>query len=653
MGKQSTIKGKIIIQTVVYMILAILVCEIVSVCTIRNNMNRQTRSYVNMQAQTNASVVNEWLNEQANIVHTIRNSVAFSNSKDIEQIMNYLEQCLAANDNALMYYLCLAYDGGVFPADHSKLDLDPTTRDWWKQAIEKNGLIYTAPYKDFATGQMIVTIAEPLTLEGDQAVLLADITIDTLTELVGDVSTDENIQGFLLDADGNVVCHANEDYLPKEEGNTVLSDALGVDVKKATEIKDYDGNKKFIGTADIEATGWTFGVTEAQSVVTSQIIRNIIIVMILGIVLIVVVTILMIFSITKSLKPMEDMKLFIREKVVGQENCVKKKKEVDEIRYLMGELEDKFIGIIRQTKGESESIHTRMRGANDKVTSISENIMEISAAMQETGANVDSQTESISNIDGTCADAAGTVEKLAEDAKEMAEKTKEVVVRVDQAVNELLRGKENAIRIAGESRVRVQDAMEETKIISEITNVSASIQQIAEQTNLLALNASIEAARAGEAGKGFAVVAEEIKKLSEDTSEEINKVNELTSRVFKSVQALSEESNRVLVFLDETVMQDYEQFETIAKEYKQDAQYYVGVSGVLEENADDVRNSVRNIKEILGSISNAQNELTETVATVNTNLQQITYSSENMAVETNEVLKSVGQLQETMDRFHV
>lgn len=375
--------------------------------------------------------------------------------------------------------------------------------------------------------------------------------------------------------------------------------------------------------------------------------------MILGIVLIVVVTILMILSITKSLRPMADMKLFIREKVVGQENCVKKKKEVDEIRYLMGELEDKFIGIIRQTKGESESIHTRMRGANDKVTSISENIMEISAAMQETGANVDSQTESISNIDGTCADAAGTVEKLAEDAKEMAEKTKEVVVRVDQAVNELLRGKENAIRIAGESRVRVQDAMEETKIISEITNVSASIQQIAEQTNLLALNASIEAARAGEAGKGFAVVAEEIKKLSEDTSEEINKVNELTSRVLKSVQALSEESNHVLVFLDETVMQDYEQFETIAKEYKQDAQYYAGVSGVLEENADDVRNSVRNIKEILGSISNAQNELTETVATVNTNLQQITYSSENMAVETNEVLKSVGQLQETMDRFHV
>lgn len=45
---------------------------------------------------------------------------------------------------------------------------------------------------------MIVTIAEPLEIKGEQAVVLADITIDTLTKLVSNVSTDENIQGFLF-----------------------------------------------------------------------------------------------------------------------------------------------------------------------------------------------------------------------------------------------------------------------------------------------------------------------------------------------------------------------------------------------------------------------------------------------------------------------
>ncbi|MFR5617985.1 MAG: hypothetical protein ACLTJ5_03725 [Clostridium sp.] len=45
-------------------------------------------------------------------------------------------------------------------------------QDWWKQAIKKNSLIYTAPYKDF-TWKMIVTIAEPLEIKGEQAVVLA------------------------------------------------------------------------------------------------------------------------------------------------------------------------------------------------------------------------------------------------------------------------------------------------------------------------------------------------------------------------------------------------------------------------------------------------------------------------------------------------
>ena len=210
---KKTIKGKLTLNTAIFIVAAIIVCEIVSVNALKTNMTNQTRQYVSREAQTNARVVNEWLQGQANTVHTITNTIAFMNTKDTDHVMDYLEKALSENKEALMYYLCFGYDGGVFPANHSKLDLDPTTRDWWKQAIKKNSLIYTAPYKDFASGKMIVTIAEPLEIKGEQAVVLADITIDTLTKLVSNVSTDENIQGFLLDADGMVVSHQNKDYL--------------------------------------------------------------------------------------------------------------------------------------------------------------------------------------------------------------------------------------------------------------------------------------------------------------------------------------------------------------------------------------------------------------------------------------------------------
>lgn len=82
-------------QTVISLVLAILLCELLSVSTLQNNMTSQARNFVEAQAGTNANVVNEWLVEEGNIVHTIRNGVAFMNTKDTDQIMDYLEVNLA------------------------------------------------------------------------------------------------------------------------------------------------------------------------------------------------------------------------------------------------------------------------------------------------------------------------------------------------------------------------------------------------------------------------------------------------------------------------------------------------------------------------------------------------------------------------------
>lgn len=650
---RKTIKGKITVQTIMYLLVALVICELVSVVTLNANMTSQSKLYINAEAQTNAGVVNEWLIEQGNIAHTITNAVAFMNTKDPDTIMNYLEKNLSENKDALMYYVCFGYDGGVLPADHSKLDLDPTTRDWWKQAIAKNGLIYTAPYKDFASGNMIVTVAEPLKIQGEQAVFLADITLETLTNQVKKVSADENLQGFLLDADGAVVSHENEDFLPKEEGNTILSDALNTDVCNVSELRDYDGRMKFVSTASVDATGWTFGVTEDKAVITKQIARNVIIVIALGLVMLIVVTVMTAVSVRKSLAPMETMKKFVKEKVIGTQICHKQKNEIEEIRYLIQEMEDKFIGVIRQTKAESDNIHERMQGTNNKVVSINENIMEIGAAMEETGANIDSQTANITMINEACGSAAQSIIHLADEAQEMAANAKEVACRVESMAKELLEDKESATQVAAESKERMQKAMQGAEVIGEIANVSSAIQEIASQTNLLALNASIEAARAGEAGKGFAVVAEEIKKLSEDTGEEISKVNDLTAKVFESVKALFRESNAVLEFINGTVMSDYNKLETLVTEYQKDTGYYNQASESIGASAESVRDSVDSINEMIDSISMAQKELSDAATSVNENLQKITYSSENMSQETKEVLESVNSLQETMQSFQV
>jgi methyl-accepting chemotaxis protein len=235
----------------------------------------------------------------------------------------------------------------------------------------------------------------------------------------------------------------------------------------------------------------------------------------------------------------------------------------------------------------------------------------------------------------------------------MARKSEEVMDRVDKLVPALIAGKNSAIDVANASRERLQEALEGTKVIDQIATVSTSIQEIATQTNLLALNASIEAARAGEAGKGFAVVAEEIKKLSENTAEEIGKINDLISEVLMSVQMLSEESHNILVFIDNTVIADYDNLENLANNYKTDAEYYSNVSESLGTSTAQVNSSIQNINNILGTIDNAQSSLSEAVSTINNNLQQMTYSSENISNETNEVLVGIGGLKELIGKFNV
>jgi methyl-accepting chemotaxis protein len=400
-------------------------------------------------------------------------------------------------------------------------------------------------------------------------------------------------------------------------------------------------------------TGWTFGVTEYKSLVSSTIVSTVMSIAVIAVILLVVMLAVMTTTIKSALKPVDRLKVFIKEDVIGVENCRAQKNETEEISYLIDELQEQFISIIKATKLQSQNIHSQMRDASGKVTSMSSNIMDISATMQQTGASVDTQTESIGNIGKTCMSAATSVERFSKDTVEMAQRANEVMRRVDEMVPEVIASKKSAIAVANDSRARLQDAIEGTKVIEEIVSVSTAIQDIASETNLLALNASIEAARAGEAGKGFAVVAEEIKKLSENTSEEIGKVNDLIDKVVASVKVLSEESDNILVFINDTVIADYGKLESLATSYKNDAEYYSSVSGSLGTSVGEVNESIQNINSILDTINMAQNELSNAVANVNENLQQMTSSSENISNETNDVLDGIASLQDMMKKFSV
>jgi methyl-accepting chemotaxis protein len=135
--------------------------------------------------------------------------------------------------------------------------------------------------------------------------------------------------------------------------------------------------------------------------------------------------------------------------------------------------------------------------------------------------------------------------RLLNDQARVADSTDEAHMLAEQARDKLRAGRdaiEDTIGIFSgltELVVQLGDRMAGfAAAMSQVQNVSSSIETIAKKTNMLALNATIEAARAGEAGRAFAVVAAEVKKLAQET-------RTATSEIAATVNSLTREAELV------------------------------------------------------------------------------------------------------------
>ncbi|MCR4788854.1 MAG: hypothetical protein K5888_09715 [Lachnospiraceae bacterium] len=662
---KGTIKGKLTYAVILIVALTMLVSTAIIVSSSGKKISKELTSVLQVNADKYANSINSWIEMEKGL--NAAGAAAFAALPEGSYDRPHIQSIVTTEAEGHPEFLNLYY--GMEDKQHIQMDpnatvpegYDPTARGWYKAAKEAGTTIVTDPYMDVLIGGMCITIATPVYRDGQLVgVLGADFTLDYIMDVVNSIPYEKGEYGFMIDASGNYIIHENQAYLPGEDTATAVSNVMpGISSivsapgSKAVLGKDYDGEQNYFVTSSVDGCNWLMGLAMPKSNLSSTITRLILTSVLIAVVAIVLVIVIMTRLIGSQLSPMEDMKTFVKEKIIGVDNVKKADSEVEEIRYLLSELESRVIDTIHKTKDESQLIKDKMTSASEKISGINSSISEINDAMQRTEGGIETQTTSIQSLESICNSVTEAAETFSEDTRMMENRTGEIIERVKAMVPDILANKKHAVEVTNQTRSELEEAIKGIQVIEQIVDVASAIQGIANQTNLLALNASIEAARAGEAGRGFAVVADEINSLSTTTGSEIEKVNGLTKEVTSNIDALSKVSDRIIKFLTENVLKDYDNLETMANSYMEDANYYNDLSHDLGQSVDGLSSSVADISRAIESLSGAQKELGEAVHDISGNLQSISASSGNVSNETREVMDSITTLQDTTGRFNV
>lgn len=328
-----------------------------------------------------------------------------------------------------------------------------------------------------------------------------------------------------------------------------------------------------------------------------------------------------------------------------------RKDEIGKLAVSSEKMQSSVSEILKEVKIDSEDSINKSTTIFTLANSLTENMEMITATTEQLSAGTEETAASVEEVSATSTEIQRVIDNISTKIQETALKSEEINEKAKSLKGNAENSKDNALEIYDVNHKELNEAIENSKAVENINLLSEAILQITSQTNLLALNAAIEAARAGEAGRGFAIVAEEIRKLAEESSKTANEIQNVTKVVLNAVENLSNNSMKVLSFIDKQVIKDYESFVNIGEEYSMDANYYYEVAEYISSTIEELSASVKTIVETIDSISKASNEGADGAVSIAQSASDILRDINGLKVISQEALEGSEKLNSSVSKF--
>lgn len=320
---------------------------------------------------------------------------------------------------------------------------------------------------------------------------------------------------------------------------------------------------------------------------------------------------------------------------------------VDGINHFIKALQDTMISI----KQNSNVINQAARNMNLHVKECNTSTSDISSVMERLSASMDNINDTLRALENGAEEILHSAENITLSATKGDEAVSEIAGRAEE-INLTTRKRKNDTQAMVESiEESMKRAIENSSSVKQIHELTEDILSISSQTNLLALNASIEAARAGEAGKGFSVVADEIRKLADETKETANNIQVISGGVTEAVGELVDNSGKIMTYISENIMREYDGFVADAGSYKDDAAMMGEILKDFNGQSVQLRSIASVLAESIQDISKAVEQSTGGITDAAGSVSMLLEAMKTISEEVGENSEVANTLNEEVGRF--
>lgn len=505
----------------------------------------------------------------------------------------------------------------VVPTDFSMYDEDDAEHvGWYYIPVKAGQAMWMEPYLNANINVYMISYVIPLFAEDGTSIGIVGMDIDfsQFTNEVDDMGLFETGYGFLLNDSGIIVHSKNAEVgtelsaldpslsgigqaLADPEQQGIQQVYFYQNVEKELVYFNLNNGMKLVLTVPKEE--FFAGVNRLALVIVKAEVFALIVSGIVGI--------FIGFNMSRPIKQLtavigQTARLDFRATEFG----AKLRRQKDEIGTMAREVHS----MRKELREMMESLHGAERKIFDNVTDLnhimdknrilaqdnSAATQELAASMQEASANTANIIQSVEEVKHN----SQTIHRMAEEGEENSQQVHQRAEKMEHVSRES-RNKTDEVYAVMKQKTDI--AIQQSRAVDKINELTEAIKEISSQTNLLALNASIEAARAGEAGKGFAVVASEIGSLAEQTLHTVDNINGIVSEVNEAVANMTDCIRTVMQFLEGTVLGDYEIFSDSGKQYLSDADGFKEVMGQTRVSVGELEGYISQIVSAVGDIN--------------------------------------------------